>query len=268
MADHNLSLIISTLLFCLCTGTFLLYSIWQLFVTNSEDSYQESSLQVMVALIIFLGIGMLASATHLGHPFRFLNAFHNPSSMIAQEGIWSMVLGIILLVAVFLAFKKQGIPKAIYAVGSIASLGLLLVNSLVYVRAIGIPAWSSGLTIVYFFGSAFILGAAAIYFFKMQENKNSRLLSIIAMVAVCVQIIVTISFTLHLNYNVMSVNLPSVTGLNIMRYGIGLLLPAVVAYLAWLGRLSSKNTAWTFMICVVIGEVISRVIFFMQGVHL
>lgn len=268
MAAQNISLIVSTLLFSLCAGTFVLYSFWQAFIVNTEDDNQESPLQVMLALLIFLGIGMLASATHLGQPFRLINAFQNPASMIAQEGIWSIVLGIILLIAVILAFKKQQIPKALYGVGSLASFALILVTSLVYVKAIGIPAWSNGLTIVYYFGSAFILGAAAIYFFKMQDNKNARTLAVIAMLAVLAQIIVSVAFTLHLNYNVMSVNLPSVTGLNIVRYGIGLLAPAIVAYLAWFDKLSIKNTAWIFMICVVIGEVFSRVIFFMQGIHL
>ena len=66
----------------------------------------------------------------------------------------------------------------------------------------------------------------------------------------------------------MSVSLPSTVGLDIARWGIGLLAPAVIAYLAWKGKINSKRVAWSFMLCIAVGEVLSRWIFFMQGVHL
>jgi DMSO reductase anchor subunit len=270
MAEINLSLIVFTLLIGLCTGTFIFYGLWQFSGIPSEETSPKSSHRVMLLLLIFLGVALLASATHLGKTFRFLNAFRNPGSMIAQEGIWSIALGVILLIAFFLTFKGQKVPKVLYAVGGLVSCGLLLVCSLVYVRALGFPAWSNGVTIVYYFGSAALLGVAVVYALSVQhaEKAAGKMMASVALTAVFVQIVVTLAFALHLQFGVMYVNLPSTVVLDILRWGIGLLAPAIIAYLAWLGKIKGKSAAWSFLTCVIVGEVFSRLIFFMQGVHL
>lgn len=270
MTEINLSLIVFTLLIGLCTGTFIFYGLWQLSGIPSEEASQKSTRYIMLTLLVFLGVAMLASATHLGKPFRFLNAFRNPGSMIAQEGIWSIALGILLLAAVILAFKGEKIPKLLYGIGSVLACGLLLVSSLVYVKANGFPAWSSGITIIYYFSSAVLLGVTALYLIstKQAAEKYTKTLSLIALTAVCAQIIVTIAFTLHLHLNVITVVLPSTIGLDILRWGIGLIAPAIIAYLAWYGKIEIKGAAWSFTLCVIVGEIFSRLIFFLQGVHL
>ncbi len=270
MAELNLSLIVFTLLVGVSTGTFIFYGLWQFNSIPSGDTGQILSRNVMVVILGCLGIAMLASATHLGQPFRFLNAFSNPNSMIAQEGIWSIIFGIILLIAVIFTFQGKKISKALYASGAIAAVGLLLVNSLVYVKALGFPAWSNGVTIVYYFGSAVLLGVAVLYFISMSlpEKKNEKTMSLIALVAVLAQVIITAAFTLNLKLSVMTVTLPSTLGLDVVRWGVGLIVPVLIAYLGWSGKMESKKAAMIFMICVVAGEIISRLIFFMQGVHL
>ncbi|WP_434511401.1 dimethyl sulfoxide reductase anchor subunit family protein [Desulfitobacterium sp. AusDCA] len=270
MAELNIPLIVFTLLIGLSTGTFLLFALWQASGIPSEEVRKKLSRQVMPLLLVCVGIALLASATHLGKPFRFLNAFHNLGSMIAQEGIWSIALGIILLIATVLAFKDKKIPEALYIIGSFISCGLILVCSLVYVRANGFPAWSNGITIVYYFGSAVLLGVAVVYALNMQqtEEKANKKMAFVALTTVCAQIIVSLAFFLQLHLRVMDVVLPSTIGLDIVRWGIGLITPAVIAYLAMNGKMSSKSTAKLFLVCVVVGEVFSRLIFFTQGVHL
>lgn len=270
MAEINLSLVVFTLLIGVCTGTFIFNGLWQFSGIPSEEASQKSSRQVMPLLLVCLGIALLASATHLGKPFRFLNAFHNPGSMIAQEGIWSIALGVILLIAVILAFRGQKISKALYVVGSLVSCGLLLVCSLVYVKAAGFPAWSSSVTIVYYFGSAVLLGAAAVYVLSVQQAEETagKTMAPVALIAVFLQTVVTVAFALHLQFDVMYVTLPSTIGMDVVRWGIGLIAPAVIAYLAWRGKMKGKSAAWSFLACVVVGEVFSRLIFFMQGIHL
>lgn len=270
MAEINFSLIVFTLLVGLSTGTFIFYGLWQFTGMPAEDTGQKLSRNVMAITLGCLGVAMLASATHLGKPFRFLNAFRNPSSMISQEGIWAIAFGVILLITVILTFKGKKISKALYVIGVLVSCGLLLVNSLVYVKASGFPAWSNGITIVYYFSSAVLLGVAAVYFISMKQvrDKDGKTMALVALAAVLAQIIVTVAFTLNLQFNVMTVTLPSTIGLDTMRWGIGLLIPAIIAYLAWSGKMDNKKAALAFMICVVVGETFSRLIFFMQGVHL
>ncbi len=270
MAELNLSLVVFTLLMGLCTGTFLSYTLWQASSIPSAEVRKKTARQAMPLLLVLAGIAMLASATHLGRPFRFLNAFHNLGSMIAQEGLWSLVFGIILLVAAFLVYKDKKIPTALYIIGSAVSCGLLLVCSLVYVRANGIPAWNGGLTVVYYFSSALLLGAAVVYALHMQyhEEKAGKEMTVAALSAVAVQIIVSLAFLLQLRLQTMDVVLPSTVGLDMVRWGIGLVAPAVSAYLALKGKISSKNAARFFLGCVILGEIFSRLIFFMQGVHL
>lgn len=270
MAEINLSLVVFTLLIGFCTGTFLCYGLWQFNGLPSEKGSQKSTRLTMLLLLLCWGVAMLASASHLGKPFRFLNAFRNPGSMIAQEGLWSIALGVTLLIAVVMAFKGQNIPKTLYAVGAFLSCGLLLVCSLVYVRAAGFPAWSSGVTIVYYFGSALLLGVAFVYFLSAQQGEKtagSRMASL-ALAAVLMQIIVSVAFVVHLKFDAMYVILPSTVGMDVVRWGIGLFIPAAIAYLAWRDKMKIRSAAWSFLACVVIGEIFSRLIFFMQGVHL
>lgn len=269
MAEPYLSLIVFTLLIGLCTGTFIYFALWQMNRGPSETQ-QKLSLKVMSVLLVCLAIALLASATHLGKPFRFLNAFRNPGSMIAQEGIWSIALGIILLVAVILVFQRKNIPKWLYIVGGIVSLGLLMACSMVYIRSFGCPAWNSGVTIVYFFGSAILLGAAGMYLIIVQQGEggSEKRMASVALAAVFLQMIVTVAFAMHLMFGVTGVTLPTALGMNVFRWGIGLLAPALIAYLAWSGKLKGKNAAWSFLACVLVGEIFSRLLFYMQGVHL
>lgn len=270
MAEINLSLVVFTLLIGVCTGTFIFYALWQSSGISSKGAGQGLSSRVLLMLLICLGVAMLASATHLGKPFRFINAFSNLNSMITQEGIWSIGLGITLFIAVILAFKGQKIPKMLYLIGGFIACGLLLVSSLVYVKASGFPAWSNGLSIVYYFSSAILLGVAVVFLIgiKQADKKEVKVMAFVALAAVCIQIIVTAAFAFHLYFNVTTVTLPSTIGLDVIRWVIGLLAPVVIAYLVWYDKINSKSAAWTFMTCVLIGEISSRLIFFMQGIHL
>ncbi|WP_371361982.1 hypothetical protein SRRS_32520 [Sporomusa rhizae] len=259
-----------TLLICLCTGTFVMYALWRFSGISSENAILKASRQILPVLLVCLGIASIATASHLGKPFRFLNAFYNPGSMIAQEGIWSMVFGAILTLVAFRVWRGQKVPKVFYTLGGIASFLLLLACSLVYVRAIGIPAWNSGMTIIYFFGSSILLGVAVVYAASMQqaEETNRKTMVKVALIAVAAQILVTAAFTVQLKLGVMNVILPQTVGLDIARWGIGLLAPVAISYLAWRGELGNKCAGWSFLGCVLAGEILSRLIFFMQGVHL
>jgi len=269
MAEINLSLIIFTLCIGLCAGTFTYFALWQM-NNGLSGTQQKLAFKVMCVLLICLAIAMLASATHLGKPMRFLNAFRNPGSMIAQEGLWSIGLGIILLVSVFLAYGGKKIPKLVYVLGGLVSFGLIFVCSMVYVKATGYPAWSSGATIVYYFGSAILLGAAGMYLISAQINDNTAIkkMSLVALVALFFQVIATVAFTIHLRFGVVDVVLPATIGIEILRWLVGLIAPAIIAYLTWTGKFAGKNAAWSFLACVLAGEIISRFIFFLQGVHL
>lgn len=261
-------LIIFTLLINLCAGTFIVYALWQYSRLTDQESREQTERLLMPTLLVGLGIAMLMSATHLGKPFKFIQAFRNPGSMIAQEGIWSTIFLIILLVAVVFTLKNKRIPRLLYLTGSFVSVILLLVSSLAYVKAYGIPAWNHGVTVVYFFASAALLGTSAVYTLEHAKRQPKKSMAAILLVAIFCQLITALAFKFQLQFNVMDVQLPSTLGLDIMRWVIGLFIPAAIAYTAWKEKWNSKYTAWSFILCIAVGEILSRVTFFIQGVHL
>lgn len=284
MPEIPISLLLFTYISGISVGTFIFYTIIRLLfpkITISSHVADKSkrslssffaplSTKISIISLLLLGIGLLASATHLGHPFRFLNAFANPKSMIAQEAYWSIAFGLLLLMIIIYAFRGKEPSLVIYGLTSIVGVGLLIVTSLVYANVMGVPAWNHGITPVLFFVSSIIMGCVVCLFvlaLQPDHLETTKKIVIIFTGILIVQILVVAAFSLQLSAATKGVQLPDLLSLNIGRWVIGLIVPLLVAIAVFKKSMKITTGATLLFLTIIVGEGISRFIFFMNGVH-
>lgn len=285
MSELPISLILFTYLSGISAGTFIFYTITQVFFSKNTSLDKKSIEQsdkfsnritsldskISVLSILLLGIGLLASAFHLGHPFRFINGLRNPNSMIAQEAYWSIGFGILLLIVVIVAFQGKKASLALNSFTALVGVGLLVVTSLVYAKPLGIPAWNHGVTPLFFIISAIIMGCVVFLLLLALQSDNLEVVKkvvIIFLGLLFIQVFVEITYSIQLSMATKGVQLPDLLTLNITRWLIGLIAPLLVAIAIFRKSLKIKTGTTLLFVTIVLGEGISRVIFFMNGIHL
>lgn len=281
MNDLPISLLIFTISSGIGAGLIIFYTVIKLsypniFENQNVDSHGGSvfktiSTKVYLISIILLGIGLIASAAHLGHAFRFLNAFANPNSMISEEAYWSIAFGVLLLIILVRTLRKKEPPKILLVLTSVTGLGLLIVTSLVYTKSLGIPAWNHGVTPILFVFSAILMGSVVLLFllmFQAEDNEKIKIMIRILIYLLFFQVLIEIAFSLQLNFGIKGIELPNLLFLSISRWVIGLLLPLIVAVATIKKSLKLQTGITLLFLTIIIGEGISRVIFFMNGVHI
>jgi len=281
---HELPLLLFTFLSGISVGTFIFYTIMNLLFPEQLSScnivkkektgisalISPLSAKVSILAIVLLGSSLLASATHLGHPFRFLNAFSNPRSMIAQEAYWSIAFGVLLLITLIQLFRGKVPSILLNGITSLVGVGLLIVTSLVYANVMGIPAWNHGVTPVLFFFSSIIMGCVVCLLLTASQPNNQEMVKKvfgILLGLVVIQIGVVAAFTLHVS-RINTVQLPDLFTLHITRWFIGLALPLIIAAGVLKNSVKVQLGATLLFFTIIIGEGLSRVIFFTNGIHL
>ncbi len=131
---------------------------------NAKEEHKYSPW--LVAAIVLLGIGTIASVFHLNNPFKSYLALSNFSSSFLSYEIYAvMAFGIALLASVFV---KKYFVRAIAGV-----LGALLVYvmSEVYSSTSSIT-WSTPNTLVTFFTTSLLLGSVVLFAVKMISSSD------------------------------------------------------------------------------------------------
>lgn len=282
---HELPLLLFTFLSGISVGTFIFYTIMNLFfptqISSANTVKNEKtgisafiaplSAKISILSIVLLGCSLLASATHLGHPFRFLNAFSNPKSMIAQEAYWSIAFGVLLLITLIQIFKGKEPSILLNGLTSLVGAGLLIVTSLVYANVMGMPAWNHGVTPILFFFSAIIMGCVVYLLLTASQPNNQEMMKKVFAILiglVVIQIAVVAAFTLQVSSITNTVQLPDLFPLHIIRWIIGLALPLLIAAAVLKKSVKIQLGATLLFFTIIIGEGLSRIIFFMNGIHL
>lgn len=279
MADLPISLVIFTYLSGISAGTFIFYTLYQVFFIKSKtpeenelaNRFATLDFRVSVLSIVLLGIGLISSAFHLGHPFRFLNGLRNPASMIAQEGYWSIFFGILLLIVLILALRGKPASMVLNVFTSLVGLGLLIVTSLVYARTMGIPAWNNGVTPLFFIFSALIMGCIVLLLLLSLQSESIESIKKIVFVflgMLLVQVFIEFTYQIQLGMGTHGVDLPNLLVLNITRSLIGLVAPLIIAILMFKKPIKIQTGIMLLFVSIILGEGISRIIFFMNGIHL
>lgn len=281
MHELPISLLVFTFSSGIGAGLIIFFTIIKLFYPNvlgsqnvetqGVSAFKAINTKIYLVSIVLLGIGLIASATHLGHPFRFLNALANPNSMISEEAYWSIAFGVLLLITLIIALRKREPPKALLVLTSITGLGLLIVTSMVYTKVLGIPAWNHGVTPILFIFSAILMGSVVFLLFLAFHAENIETVKKVVGILIgllILQVLIEFAFSLQLNYGTKGVELPNLFSLSISRWIIGFIAPLLVAVATMKKSIKLKTGITLLFFTVIVGEGISRLIFFMNGVHI
>ncbi|MEL7563822.1 MAG: DmsC/YnfH family molybdoenzyme membrane anchor subunit [Dehalobacterium sp.] len=263
-----ISLIVFTILSGLSAGTYIFINLIALLLPQGGLITIEKPLTI--ACLIVMCIGLLASATHLGKPLRMPNALANVKSMIAQEGYWGLIFVLVLFLASFQVFSNNYPWLWLRVIGVAVAVGLLFVTSFVYVRAKGIPAWSNSSTIFSFLFSAALMGSVVCLAFLSSHPQFialSNLTGTVTIVMILLQAVAAIATEVQISTVPTGIDIPKLTGINMLRWIIGLLCPLFLTYLVMVGVMPTSLYIITLII-VIVGEILSRTVFFLRGVHL
>ena len=118
---------------------------------------------ISIIALVFLVIGALASAAHLGRPSRFFNSFSNPGSHLSQEAIISPFLGVALfLCCIDTLFLHSGTLGAVFQWVSVALSALFLVSTGLVYQLYARPAWDTPLVLIIFLLSSAEIGTLSV----------------------------------------------------------------------------------------------------------
>lgn len=115
---------------------------------------------VMLAL---MGVGALASVTHLGRPQYMAYMLANPTSSLVMEGIFAGLTCVALIVDVALAAKSAAVNRAVCIVATVFAVLLMFVQAYAYAGSYGNAAWAAASVWPFFvlgsLGCGFVLWA-------------------------------------------------------------------------------------------------------------
>ena len=123
-----------------------------------EDSF--TALGMLLPTFALIGLGLVSSTFHLGHPERALKAFSQwRSSWLSREG-WAAVLALIVMAIYGAGLVFFGVAWAAPGViGAALSLGTVFTTSMIYAQLKTVPRWHTVLTPVMFLSISLAGGA-------------------------------------------------------------------------------------------------------------
>ncbi len=115
-----------------------------------------------IASIVLAVVGGIASATHLSHPDRMLNALQHPTSGIFTEAVLVGLLCVCAVVFAIMVKREIGGAglKAVAVVGMVVGVLMSFMAGHSYIMA-STPAWNTNLLPLGYLGTAAAEGAAA-----------------------------------------------------------------------------------------------------------
>ena len=161
------ALITFTILTQMSVGAFLVLGVVHFFVSRKagEAEADRMSDRVLVAIIVTLGLGMLASLFHLGNPLNAPKAVTNfATSWLSREILLGVIFAVIGLVYVALQWFKFGSAGLRNVVRWIAALvGVILVYAQAHVYMLSTqPSWNTFFTPITFYTTTLLLGVLAV----------------------------------------------------------------------------------------------------------
>ncbi|NLG98442.1 MAG: dimethyl sulfoxide reductase anchor subunit [Chloroflexi bacterium] len=160
-------LIIFTILAQMSVGAFVMLELVHLYVSRKAGEAEADRFtdRALWAIIVTLGLGLLASILHLGNPLGAPRAITNlATSWLSREIAFSAAFFTLAAVFVFLQWFKKGsamVRNVVAVVASLAGVGLVVSMSVAYMLP-SQPAWNTPATLIRFFATALLLGAVAL----------------------------------------------------------------------------------------------------------
>jgi len=163
---REFALITFTILAQMSVGAFLVLGVVNFFVVRKAGQVEADRMvdRSLVAIIVVLGLGMLASLFHLGSPLSAPSAISNfTTSWLSREILFGVAFGVLSTLFVVLQWFKIGpvvLRNVIALLASLVGIVFIYAMSKIYMLPTQ-PAWNTLATPVSFFTTALLLGSLA-----------------------------------------------------------------------------------------------------------
>ncbi len=167
MITKELPLIIFTILAQMSVGAFLVLGAVHLYVERKTDDVEADRMsdRALLAIIVTLGLGLLASLFHLGNPIDSPRAITNlATSWLSREiafGVGFGVLGVAFAAMQWFKWGSFKIRNTVAWLAGIVGVGLIYCMSRAYMIP-NQPAWNNLATPISFYATALLLGSLAL----------------------------------------------------------------------------------------------------------
>jgi anaerobic dimethyl sulfoxide reductase subunit C len=167
MNTQDWALIAFTILSEMSIGAFLVLGIVRYFVAKKAgiEEADRMSDRILIAIIVTLGLGMLASLFHLGNPLDAPKAVNNiATSWLSREILAGVIFAVIGLIFVAMQWFKVGSAAVRNVIGWIAALvGIVMVYIQAHIYMIpSQPSWNTFFTPITFYVTTLLLGVLAV----------------------------------------------------------------------------------------------------------
>lgn len=164
---REFALVAFTILGQMSVGAFLVLGVVNFFVARKagHEEADRMSDRALIAIIITLGLGLLASLFHLGSPLSAPRAVTNfATSWLSREILAGVIFAVLGFVFAILQWFKIGpimLRTVIAYLAALAGIVLVFFMAMVYMLPTQ-PAWNNLATPVSFFATTLLLGSLAL----------------------------------------------------------------------------------------------------------
>jgi len=167
MNTQEWALITYTILAQMSVGAFLVLAVVHYFVVRKAGVQEADRMsdRVLVAIIVTLGLGMLASLFHLGNTLNAYKAIINiATSWLSREilaGVIFAVIGLIYVIMQWFKIGPAGLRNVIAWIAALVGVALIYMQAKIYMLDLQ-PSWNTFATPITFFVTTLMLGVLAV----------------------------------------------------------------------------------------------------------
>lgn len=161
------ALIAFSILAQMSAGSFLVLGVVHFFAARKAGETEADRLsdRALVAILVVLGLGLIASLFHLGNPFKAYIAVTNlGSSWLSREIFFGVLFAVLGAIFAFMQWRKLGSTtiRSVFAwIAAVMGIALVYSMSRVYMLPT-LPSWNTITTPITFFTTSLLLGSLAV----------------------------------------------------------------------------------------------------------
>lgn len=166
MNTQEWTLIIFTILTEMSVGAFLVLGVVHYFINRKAGEQEADRMtdRVLIAIVVTLGLGFLASLFHLGNPLNAPKAVMNvATSWLSREILFGVIFSVVSVVFVAMQWFKKGsaaLRKGIALLTALIGIVFVYIQAQVYMLEVQ-PSWNHFATPVGFLVTTLLLGVLA-----------------------------------------------------------------------------------------------------------
>jgi anaerobic dimethyl sulfoxide reductase subunit C (anchor subunit) len=167
MNPREVALVVFTIFAQMSVGSFVVLGIVHFFAIRKAGMEEADQLsdRALLAIVLVLGMGLLASLGHLGNPLNAPRAVtHLGSSWLSREvffGVTFVVVGGVFALMQWFKIASFAVRNSIAWLAAAIGLALVYSMSRIYMQRT-VPVWDTLATPTLFFTTTFLLGGLAI----------------------------------------------------------------------------------------------------------